>query len=298
MSTVADRPQAPPETAPAAPSAAPVRVIEPWRPGVRHRLAESWRYRRMIPYYGRSFIKRRYRNTWLGWIWLPLRPALDTIGKAFLFGGLLSGAYYGKPAIIFIAFSGAGWLLFQRTSYWGARSMRVSRSFLKNAHGSWMPKLSAIIFPAGMDFLFSIAIAFGAVIYYWIARGTLYLTPQMGIGVLGILMLLLMGLGLGFCLAPFSQFTRDVRFSYVYLMQLWYYVTPIVYAASAPPAPYQRIITYNPLTAPVQLTQQGFLGAPGPVTQSLVSSFVFLVVILTLGLRMINRFECSAVGRL
>ena len=39
-------------------------------------------------------------------------------------------------------------------------------------------------------------------------------------------------------------------------------------------------------------------GAPGPVTQSVVSSLVFLVVILTLGLRMINRFERSAVGRL
>lgn len=298
MSTVADRPQAPPQTVPAVRPAAPVRVLEPWRSGVRYRLAEAWRYRRMIPYYGRSFIRRRYRNTWLGWIWLPLRPALDTLGKAFVFGGLLSVPYHGIPSIIYIAFSGAGWLLFQRTSYWGARSMRVSRSFLKNAHPSWMPKLSAIVFPAGMDFFFSIAIAFGAVVWYWIARGNLYLTPQMGIGVVGILMLLAMGLGLGFCLAPFSQFTRDVRFSYVYVMQFWYYLTPIVYTAQGPPAPYQPVITYNPLTAPVQLTQQGFLDAPGPAAASVVSSLVFLVLILLLGLRMINRFERTAVGRL
>ena len=49
-----------------APASAPIRVIGPWRSSVRARLYDLWWHKRMVPYYGRSYIRRRYRNTWLG----------------------------------------------------------------------------------------------------------------------------------------------------------------------------------------------------------------------------------------
>ncbi len=303
MSAVADRREALPQTAPApvhAPAGRPVRVIEPWRKGIRHRFKDARRQKGLFWYYGRSFIKRRYRNTWLGWIWLPLRPLIDTLSKAFIFGGLLSGVYYGKPAIVFMAFGNAGWLLFQRSSYWGSRSMRMSRSFVKNAHPPWLPKLLAIVVPTMMDFFFSILIALIALVYYWVVRGQLYLVPNHGmlIGVTGYSMLIVMGMALGFCLAPFTQFTRDIRYLFAYFMMFWYYVTPIVYTASSIPPQYQPIARNNPLTAPLQLVSHGFLGTPGPTQTSMVISVIFMFTLAFLGLWVVNRFERAAVGRI
>jgi homopolymeric O-antigen transport system permease protein len=306
VSTVADRKDAIPETA--APAAAPahagkpVRVIEPWRKGVRHRIGEARRQRGMFWYYGRSFVKRRYRNTWLGWIWLPLRPAIDTVSKAFVFGGLMSQPYYGKPSIVFMALGNAGWLLFQRSSYWGGRSMRMSRSFVRNAHPPWLPKLLAIVVPTLVDFVFSIAIAVIALAYYYFVRGQFYLVPNHGllIGLTGYVMLTIMGMSLGWCMAPFTQFTRDIRYLFAYVMMFWYYVSPIVWTPDSIPHKYQVIAKYNPVTAPLQLVSHGFLGSdvPGPTSVTLTISVVFTLCLASLGLWMINRFERAAVGRL
>jgi ABC-type polysaccharide/polyol phosphate export permease len=302
MSAVADRPKTAPQpevAPPAHPSTRPVRVIEPWKRGIRHRMGDVVRHRRMFGYYGRSFVRRRYRNTWLGWIWLPLRSLIDTVMKAFLFGGLLSVSY-GKPSVIVISFATGGWLLFQRTSYWGTRSMRVSRTFIRNAHPPWMPRLVAIIIPAFVDFLFSVVVAVIALFYYWIIRGTLYLVPSkaMLLAFAGYGMLIVMGMSLGFFMSPFTQFSRDVRYTFTYVMMVWYYLSPIVYTRQTIPEQYQSIMKYNPLTAPLELVQKGFLGAPGPEKASVVVSLVFMLFLIWAGLAMVNRFERSAVGRL
>jgi lipopolysaccharide transport system permease protein len=302
MSAVADRTETLTQPEVAAPGypARPVRVIEPWKRGIRHRVAEVIRHRGMFVYYGRSFVKRRYRNTWLGWIWLPLRSLIDTVMKAFLFGGLLSVAYDGKPSVIVISFATGGWLLFQRTSYWGTRSMRVSRTFIRNAHPPWLPRLVAIIVPALVDFFFATVVAIFALFYYWVVRGTLYLVPSKALllGIVGYVMLTVMGMALGFCLAPFTQFSRDIRYTFTYVMMVWYYLTPIVYTSGSVPSQYQSIIKYNPLTAPLELVSRGFLGGPSPAKQSLVISVVFMFFLVFAGLKVVNRFERSAVGRL
>ncbi|MGE5272771.1 MAG: ABC transporter permease [Verrucomicrobiota bacterium] len=299
MSAVAER-QSTPQTAVPANVGAPVKVIEPWQRGLRNRFKEAVRGRGMIPYYGKSYIRRRYRNTWLGWIWLPLRPAIDNISKAFLFGGLLGAQYGDRPAIIFLTFGNSGWLLFQRTSYWGTRSMRVSRSFVRNAHPAWLPRLVAILIPSAMDFFLSVVVAIAAVLYYWIFRGEMYLVPSkaMLIGIGGIIWLAALGVGLGWCLAPFSQFTRDIRYSFVYVMQFWYYVTPVVYDLDHIPKQYRVIAEYNPLTAPVMLVRHGFLGTGFPPHTSMMVAVIGVFVFLLLGLSMVNRFERSAVSRL
>lgn len=300
MSAVAER-QGTPETAVPAGVDKPVHVIEPWRRGIRARIGEVGRQGGMIGYYGRSYIRRRYRNTWLGWIWLPLRPAIDTISKAFVFGGLAGVNYGDRPAIIFLAFGNSGWLLFQRTSYWGTRSLRVSRTFVRHAHPAWLPKLIAILIPSAMDFFLSVAVAIAAVAYYWVFQGQMYLVPSkaMLIGIGGILWLAALGLGLGWCLSPFSQYSRDIRYSFVYVMQFWYYVTPVVVDIDhIQNRTVRTIMEYNPLTAPVMLVRYGFLGTGFPPHISMVVAAIAVFVFLLLGLSTVNRFERAAVSRL
>lgn len=300
MSAVAEREGAP-ETAAPAEVGRPVRVIEPWNRGIRNRIREAVRDWRLIPYYGRSYIRRRYRNTWLGWLWLPLRPAIDNISKAFVFGGL-AGVHYGdRPAIIFLTFGNSGWLLFQRTSYWGTRSLRVSRTFVRQAHPAWLPKLIAVLIPSAMDFFFSVIVAIAAVAYYWVFRGQMYLVPSkaMLIGIGGILWLAVLGLGLGWCLSPYSQYSRDIRYSFVYVMQFWYYVTPVVVDLDhVHNRTVRSIMEYNPLTAPVMLVRYGFLGTGFPPHTSMMVAVVGVFVFLFLGLATVNRFEQAAVSRL
>src|SRR5438094_501448 len=83
-------------TIPAAEVPAPARRrprgVRVYTPGHRYafRLLDLWRYRGLLRYFGKLYVKRRYRRTWLGWIWVPLRPSADMAGRVLLFGGLLS----------------------------------------------------------------------------------------------------------------------------------------------------------------------------------------------------------------
>ena len=79
-----------------------VYVIRPRRPGVAERARDFWLYRHLLGYFGRRFLEKRYARTWLGWVWLPLRPFLENnfvrgavsgLGVVNLFAGFADLAY-------------------------------------------------------------------------------------------------------------------------------------------------------------------------------------------------------------
>src|SRR6266540_2527874 len=90
----------------------PITVIGPWHPGVWPRLHEFWRHKPLFPYLWKEFIIRRYRQTYLSWLWIPLRPAIDIASRTLLFGGFLQVGSGDRPYFIYIAFASAGWQLF------------------------------------------------------------------------------------------------------------------------------------------------------------------------------------------
>ena len=277
-----------------------VHVIEPWKPGVRTRLEELWRYRRLVTFMGKRFLERRYRNTWLGWVWIPLKPVLDIVSKALLFGGFLSVSSGDRPYIIFFTFGSCGWIVFNSVNHWAVRGMRMSANFVRDAHAPWLVRLAGVTFPAALDFLLYVGIAVIALFYYLFARGVFYLVPSLQLltAGLGIVMLFLFGFGIGLLTSPLSMYARDIRYSFTYVMQFWYYISPVAYPISQMPAKYQPIALYNPLTAPLEMVKYGFLSTAPPRQESLVISIVVLLAILIGGLWTFNRFERAAIERL
>ncbi|WP_448562894.1 ABC transporter permease [Trichothermofontia sp.] len=64
---------------------------------------------------------------------------------------------------------------------------------------------------------------------------------------------LLLTAGLGYLVASFTVFLRDIPQSLVVIVNLWFYLTPIVYPAHVIPAPWQHWVFWlNPLAAIVE----------------------------------------------
>src|SRR5262249_29772545 len=193
-----------------------VHVIEPWKSGVLHRLHDIWYDRRLLPYYTRCCIQRRYKNTWLGWIWLPLRPGLDMMSKALFFGGFLGVSSGDRPYIIFFTFGTCGWVLFESLTRWGAKGLRMSNTFIRGAYAPRLPRILSLIGAASFDLFLYTVVAIAAVFYYLFARGTLYVTPsrQVVIAGAGLVLLAAWGLTLALFTAPLSLVARDVRYGF------------------------------------------------------------------------------------
>jgi lipopolysaccharide transport system permease protein len=281
--------RAPVAAAPARLETDHVTVISPWRMSIFARLRELWTYRALFPYLAKELIMRRYRKTYLAWLWIPLRPGLQILSGGLVFGGFLQVQSGDRPYVIYLALSAAAWVLFERALHWGTRGVRQAGSF---SGGSFFPRI--------MDFLINQAFFMIAIGYFSITRGTNYLAPpqQWPTGVLGLFLLLLFGLSIGLFTGPLTAITKEIRYITSYFIQFLLFVTPVYYPISELPKKYQPIIELNPLTAPIELVQFGFVSSAFPSSLSITSCLVGIVVFCGGGLAFFNRFERAFVARL
>jgi lipopolysaccharide transport system permease protein len=278
----------------------PVYVIEPYKHGAIPRLREAWYHRELMRHTSHQFIVKRYRQTYLGWFWIFLRPGIQILSTSFFFGGVLALSYGERPALIFISFSQAAWTLFERSFHWSMRSVKMTRSLSKGLHLPRSLASVAAAAPAVVDFIIHSILAFGTIAYYSIKTGQNFLAPiqQWSIGFVGLLLLLCFGLAIGLFTGPLMLVTKEVRYIQMYVIQFWMMVTPIVFDADHIPDKYRTIVEFNPLTGPVEMVQFGFLSTSPPSPTSLISCFVALVLLVLGGFSFASRFERAAVARL
>jgi lipopolysaccharide transport system permease protein len=276
-----------------------VTVIEPWKTSPFARLGELWRWRWLVPHYGKMYLRRRYAGTWLGAFWI-LRPVIDTGSRALLFGGFLGVSSGDRPYVIFLFIGTSGWLLFERTAFWAMRSANMIKGVASRVYLPRLPSVCAAVVPAGVDVLLNAGIGGIAILYYWLVKGHMYLTSPklMVFGVLGMLMLMLYGIVFGLFTSSLVVHARDIRFTFSYVMQVFYFLTPVVYPISSLPPKYRIFAELNPITGPIELVKYGFLQTAPPTSREMLISVVCLLVLGWLALAFFSRLERKAVSRL
>lgn len=263
------------------------------------RLRELWEHRSLVAYFGRRLLEKRYTRTWLGILWIPLRPGLDVGLRVLLFGGLLGVASGGVPYFVFFAVGMAAWMVLESAAYWATRSLEVNRSILRRIYVPRTAVLVSAVIPAGVDFVLYLLIAVLGATVLWAADGTFHidLVPgeHMLVAVGGLGVLLLFGLAIGLWTSVFGATARDVRFGFNYVMRLWFFMTPVIYPVSAIPADFRPIAEYNPATAPVEAVKYGLLDTAPPQTTSLVVTLVTLTVLFGSGAWWFGRCERAGI---
>ena len=133
----------------------------------------------------------------------------------------------------------------------------------------------------------------GFTAYFWLTGAAI--KPNIWILFTPILLLMMAGLGLGFGVIVSSLTTRyrDLRFLVTFGVQLWMYVTPVIYPVSSIPAQFQPFIKANPLTPIVEAFRFAFLGAGEVNILNLAYSAVFMVIVLVVGIILFNRIEAT-----
>jgi lipopolysaccharide transport system permease protein len=103
------------------------------------------------------------------------------------------------------------------------------------------------------------------------------------------------GLGLGFGLMITAMTTkyRDLIFLLTFGVQLLMYATPVIYPLSTIGAKYKIFIQANPMTPIIETFRYSFLGTGTFSWLMLGYSFLFMLVVMFLGVVIFNRVERS-----
>lgn len=269
-------------------------IIQPNSKLFNLNLKEVWRYKDLLNMYVKRDIVTLYKQTILGPIWYIIQPLTTTIMFMFVFGGIAGISTDGLPQPLFYM---AGILCW---NYFSECLTRCSETFNANQDVFGKVYFPRLVVPLSIAIssLLKMAIQFVlfiAIYLFYLFQGY---SSQFTWFVLlfPILIMMLAGLGLGFGLLISSMTTkyRDLKFLVSFGVQLWMYITPVIYPLSILKDNYPQYvwaIVINPLTAIIETFKLGFLGQGTFSWAYLIYSILFTIFILVWGIITFNKVQ-------
>ena len=247
-----------------------------------------WRYRHFVLSSIKNDLKARVARSRLGAAWMILQPlaqvAIYSLVLSRVMGAKLPGTTNQYAYSIYLMSGMLAWSLFIEVV---TRSLTL---FVDN--GNLMKK---IFFPrATLPFiavgsalvsnflLFLATIAIFAIVGHFPTAALLWLPLLVAINVA-------FSLGLGLLLGVMNVFVRDIGQVMSVVLQLWFWVTPIVYMPSILPEGFGRIIALNPMYYVVSGFQAVLLFGRAPELLPLLWTGLAAVVMLGLGFLIFRR---------
>jgi len=254
----------------------PVVTIEPSKSWVALNLRDLWNYRELLYFLTWRDVKVRYKQTLLGAGWAILQPLLTMLIFTLLFGRLAGIKSEGIPYPLFAYGGLLVWIFFSNSVTNSGNSLVGSANLITKIYFPRMIIPAAAVAAGLVDLALAFVIQVVLMIYYGV-RVTWAITM---IPVLVILVTLL-ALGVGMWLSALNVKYRDVRYAIPFLVQLWMFVSPIIYPVNMLPPKWQLALTLNPLTGIIQNFRIALFGNQAFEWKSLGISVVitFLVLI-------------------
>lgn len=276
-------------------------VIKPKNKLLEINLRELWDYRDLITLFIKRNIITQYKQTVLGPLWFIVQPVLSVIMYMVVFGGIAGIPTDDVAQPLFYL---AGTCMWQ---YFSDCLGRTSNTFVDNAgiFGKvYFPRLAVPVANVISNLLrFGIQFGLFLVVY---AVYALFGNPGAHFTwyalLFPVLVLMLAGLALGFGILFSSMTTkyRDLQVLFSFGVSLWMYATPIVYPLTIAKSKFwhgisvHKLMCFNPVTPIIETFKYGFLGSGEFVGWGwLVYSFLFMVVLLALGIVMFNKIQRS-----
>jgi len=229
----------------------PVVVIEP-RAWLVPDLHELWAYRELLYFLMWRDVKVRYKQTVLGILWVVLQPLMMMLVFAFLFGRMAGIKSDGIPYSLFAYAGLLPWTFFASAVNAAGNSVVNSAGLITKVYFPRMLVPAAAVGATLVDFAVSF-VPLAIMMIFWRVR----LTSQLLLLPIFIVMLVILALGVGMWMAALNTKYRDIRLALPFLLQLWFFASPIIYPSSLVEGKLSWLLALNPMAGIIE----GFRGS-------------------------------------
>ena len=229
----------------------------------RHRLGigwkELWDSRELLFFLAWRDVKLRYKQTALGASWAVLQPLLTMIVFSIFFGRLAGLGEHTRgvpyPAYVFSAL--VLWTFLATSVATSANSMLVSTNLVTKVYFPRLVVPFAAVLAGVVDFAFAFAMLLVIIVWYGIP-----LSPSVLLAPMFVTGTLLTALGVGTLLAALVVSYRDFRYVVPFLLQIWMFLTPVIYPADLVPPRWRWALSVNPMSGLVEGFRAAMTGTP------------------------------------
>ena len=100
-----------------------------------------------------------------------------------------------------------------------------------------------------------------------------------------------LGLGFGLIISSMTTKYKDLKFLLSFGIQLWMFITPVIYPLSILEGDKRFLASLNPMTSIIETFKYGFLGKGTFEWPYLIYTTVFAVIVLLVGVLVFNKTE-------
>ena len=254
-------------------------------------------FKEIVQYWGLIllFVRRDfvifYKQTILGPLWYIIQPLFNTLVFTLIFGKVAKIPTDGIPPFIFYLSGTVVW------TYFASCLNQTGKTFVTNAEvfgKVYFPRITvpiSIAITAVFQFIIQFMIFLGFFIYFWYV-GT-DIKPSIYVFTLPLIVLhmAILSVGMGLIISAATAKYRDLTFAMSFLVQLWMYLTPVVYPLSEVPDKFKIFILINPMTAVVESYRGAFLGVSSLTLQGLLLSIILTILVFIGGIIIFSRVE-------
>lgn len=252
---------------------------------------EVWKYRDLISLFVARNLKTRYKQTILGPLWFIIQPLLTTFIFTVVFGYIANLSTGGAPKFLFYLAGNVPWLFFS------ACVTQTSSTFLNNARmfgKVYFPRLVvpvSTVITCGVNFLIQFGL-FIIIDVIFLVNGAVAITWYAALLPVLVLELGILGMGVGITVSALTVKYRDLQVLVSFGVQLWMYLSPVVYSVSSIKNETLRtLVMINPVSPIIEFMRAGWLGAGATSWLFFGISWAITLLIAFFGIAIFNRVE-------
>jgi len=248
-------------------------------------------YRDLILLFVRRDFVLTYKQTVLGPIWLLIKPFMTSVVFAFIFGGIAGISTDGTPQLLFYMAGNMLWACFS-TTLTGASNTFITNSAIFSK--VYFPRLTmpvAQMLISIINFFIQCAMYLIMIVYYKLTGADIMFTKYAFLIPVVLVQVSVLGLSIGIMVSSLTTKYRDLSIVVTFALQLWMYLTPIVYPLSMTSGVMRACLLVNPMTMPVEIMRLGTLGQGTFNLPSFLGAIAFSVLFFAAGIRMFTKVE-------
>jgi lipopolysaccharide transport system permease protein len=137
-----------------------------------------------------------------------------------------------------------------------------------------------------VDFLFASLVLFGLMVYFGVYPG-----PEIVLAPVFLVLAAVTALGVGMFLAAINVRYRDVPYVIPFLIQIWWFASPVAYSTTSLSQTQQLVLSVNPMFSIINGFRWTVVGTTPPSWGQFAISMGTTVVFLLCGLAIFKRSE-------
>ena len=266
-------------------------VIKPVKGWLNINIKEIIHYKDLILLFVKRDFVIYYKQTVIGPLWYIVQPLFNTLVFTLIFGKVAKIPTDGTPPFLFYL---SGTILW---GYFSSCMTQTGNTFLTNAQifgKVYFPRITvpiSIAITAVFQFIIQFII-FLCFLIFFLYMGS-DIKPNVYVFILPLIVfhMAVLSVGVGLIISAMTTKYRDLNFAMNFLVQLWMYLTPVVYPLSLVPDKYKIFLLINPMTAVIEVFRGAFLGASAIDPIGLFFSLFITIIVFITGIIVFNRME-------